>query len=278
VIATIHDVIPLILPEYGGSLPMRLYLRLISAAARKATVILTDSECSRQDIARVLGIPHERIRVIQLGVEERFRPDPHSPLAPELRARFGLAGPVIFNGPGLDVRKNVVGLIDAFARALPRLDPATKLIIAGRGHTGNTQLYPPLAPFIERAGIERNVVLTGAISEEEKLAFYQLADLYVFPSRYEGFGLPPLEAMACGTPVIAANTSSLPEVVGNGGVLVAPEPEPLAEAIVTVMRDPGLRAELARRGPEQAASFSWRRTAAETRAVYREVLAGTPRR
>ena len=273
-ISTIHDVIPLIFPVYAESLVMQIYLRLTTAATRRATAIITDSSCSRRDIAHWLRIPHERIHVIPLAADERFQParDPESDR--RLRAQFDLPGPVIFNVGGLDRRKNLAVLVEAFARALPNLHPETRLVIAGRAHSGNERLYPALDPVIRSWGVRDRVVLTGAISEAEKLGFYRLADLYVFPSLYEGFGLSPLEAMACGTPVIAANGSSLPEVVGDGGLLVDPTPARLAAAMIPVLTDADLHHTLSRRALDQAAHFSWRKTGEMTVQVYRQVLAG----
>jgi glycosyltransferase involved in cell wall biosynthesis len=271
-VVTVHDVIPLLFPAYRASLAMRLYLRLVSRVARRADAVITDSEHSKRDIVRLLGLPAERISAIPLAADPRFRPASDPERLAELRRRFDLPGPVIFNVGGLDARKNLPALIEAFALALPDLDPATRLVIAGRPHTDNPRLYPPLEPVVRRFGLERLVVLPGAVSEEDKLGLYQLADLYVYPSLYEGFGLSPLEAMACGTPVIAANRSSLPEVVGDGGLLVEPEPGELARAIRRVLLDDRLREDLARRALERAAQFSWERTARETIAVYHQVL------
>lgn len=273
-IITIHDVIPLLFPEYGGSRQMRGYLRLVSNAARRADAIITDSECSRRDIVRLLHIPEELIHVIPLAVDESYGPSTSPEVELGLRERYGLPGPVIFNVGGLDVRKNLAVLIEAFAHALPELDPATRLVIAGRAHTGNDALYPPLEPVIERYGLEQHVVLTGAISENDKRALYNLADLYVYPSLYEGFGLSPLEAMACGTPVVSSSLSSLPEVVGTGGIQLEPTPGRLAAAIISVMNDEYLRRDLVHRSLAQASTFSWQRTAAMTREVYQEVLQG----
>ncbi|GBD15393.1 Mannosylfructose-phosphate synthase [bacterium HR26] len=271
-VVTVHDVIPLLFPAYRASLAMRLYLRLVSRVARRADAVITDSEHSKRDIMRVLGIPAERITAIPLAADPRFRPATDLARLAELRQRFDLPGPVIFNVGGLDVRKNLPALIAAFALALPDLDPATRLVIAGRPHAENPRLYPPLEPVVRRFGLEGHVVLPGAVSEEDKLGLYQIADLYVYPSLYEGFGLSPLEAMACGTPVIAANRSSLPEVVGDGGLLVEPEPGELARAIRQVLLDDRLREDLARRALKRAAQFSWERTARETIAVYYQVL------
>jgi glycosyltransferase involved in cell wall biosynthesis len=272
VIVTIHDVIPYVYPAYRSSASMRLYLRLISRATMNADAILTDSECSRRDIERYLGIDRERITVVPLAVDDQFRPMRDNESETELRERFNLPGPVIFNVGGLDVRKNVDSLVRAFAKSVPDLDPDTRLVIAGKGHTGNQRLYPPLEPLIAELGIGDQVVLPGRISEADKLRLYNLADLYVFTSVYEGFGLSPLEAMACGTPVICSNRSSLPEVVGDAGILVDPTPEKIAGSMSTVMNDHYLRRRLSAHGLEQAARFSWERTAEMTRAVYRRVL------
>ncbi len=271
-ITTIHDVIPLIFPIYAESLVMRMYLRLTGSAVRRARAVITDSNCSRRDIAHWLRIPQERIHVIPLAADERFHPA-HDPESDQrLRSRFSLPGPVIFNVGGLDARKNLAVLVEAFARALPQLNPDTRLVIAGRAHSGNERLYPSLEPVIRVWGVRDQVILTGAISEEEKLGLYRLADLYIFPSLYEGFGLSPLEAMACGTPVIASNRSSLPEVVGNGGLLVDPTPAKLAAAMIPVLTDQDLRDDMARRALDQAARFSWRKAGEMTCSVYRDVL------
>ena len=271
-IVTIHDVIPYVFPAYRSSASMRMYLRLVSRATRTADAVLTDSECSRRDIVRYLGIDRERITVIPLAVDEQYRPDHDQDAEAEIRERLGLPGPVIFNVGGLDVRKNVEALVRAFAAALPDLDPDTRLVIAGKAHTGNERLYPRLEPIIDELGVSEHIVLPGRISEADKLRLYNVADLYVFTSLYEGFGLSPLEAMACGTPVICSNRSSLPEVVGDAGVLVDPTPQKVAGSISTVMNDHYLRRRLSAQGLEQAARFSWERTASMTRDVYWRVL------
>ncbi len=271
-IVTIHDLIPMILPDYGGSAAMRMYLRLVVPAARRARLILTDSECSKRDIVRLLHVPPDHVRSIPLAVDETFQPHSNPGGEAELRARYGLDGPVIFNVGGLDVRKNLSLLIEAFARALPDLDPATQLVIGGQAHTGNSKLNPSLEPVIRKFGLEARVKLTGRISDDEKLVFYQISDLYAYPSLYEGFGLTPLEAMACGLPVVAANRSSLPEVVGSGGLLIDPTPARFAAAMTTVLTDEPVRRDLTQKALAQAAKFSWKRTADETRAAYHDVI------
>lgn len=271
-VMTIHDLIPMILPEYGNSAAMRAYRVLVTGAAKRARLIVTDSACSRADIVRLLGISSERIRVIPLAAapEMRQRTDPEAEA--ELRARWQLSGPVIANFDGVDVRKNARSLIEGFGRALPQLPEGTKLVVAGIAHADNPRLYPPLGPIVERLGLDGRVVLPGRISDEDKVTLANLADLYVAPSLYEGFGFGPLEAMSCGLPVISSDKSSLPEVVGTGGLLVDPSAERLAAAIVSVMSDDQLRHSLVERGLRQAATFSWERTADQTMQAYQEAL------
>ena len=267
-VVTIHDVIPLIYPDYGGSTAMRLYLRVVLPAARRATLILTDSECSRGDIVRLLGVSAKRVRSIPLAVSDAFHPASDPAAEAEIRERFGLPGDVIFNVGGLDVRKNLATLIEAFGRAQSRLDAKTRLVIGGSAHTGNTTLYPPLEPVIQKWGLERQVILPGRISEADKLLLYRIARLYVYPSLYEGFGFTPLEAMACGLPVISSNRSSLPEVVGDGGLVVEPNADRISAAIVSLLTEEDLHRDLRQRALDQAARFSWARTARQTREAY----------
>lgn len=273
VVLTVHDVIPLVLPEYR-TLAMRLYLLLAIRAAHRAAAIITDSEASYRDIVRYLRVPAERVHVIPLAVDASYHaPACEAALLEGLRQRFGLQGPVIFNVGGFDVRKNLLMLLEAFAHALPALDPRTRLVIGGKPHSANSQRYPPLEPTIQRLGLVNHVVITGPLREEEKRALYYMADLYVYPSLYEGFGLSPLEAMACGTPVIVANRTSLPEVVGDAGVLVEPTAEAFAHEIVRLMQNTSLRRQLAERARRRAAAFTWERTAQQTWQVYEHVLA-----
>jgi glycosyltransferase involved in cell wall biosynthesis len=164
-------------------------------------------------------------------------------------------------------------LLEAFARVRTRLDESLQLVIAGAPHSDNPAVFPSLAPVIQRLGIERAVILPGRIAEEEKVALYQGAALYATPSLYEGFGLTALEAMACGVPTVAANRTSLPEVVGDGGLLVEPDAEAFAAAMFDILTNPARALELSANGMARAAAFTWQRTAQLTLAAYREVVA-----
>jgi glycosyltransferase involved in cell wall biosynthesis len=272
-VVTVHDTIPFVLPAYRASPAQRVRLAIVRRTIRQARLVLTPSHASAADIERVLGIAPDRIRVTPEAAGDEYHPvDPRSPEVVAVARRFGVRGRYIFNAGGLDVRKNLPVLLDAFARALPRLREPAQLVIAGAPHTANPVVYPPLAPLVERLGLGGSVVMTGFVTPADKLALYQGADLYVTPSLYEGFGLTALEAMACGVPVIAANRTSLPEVVGNAGLLVEPDSEVLAAAIVAVFGDDGKHQTLRARGLERAAGFGWERTARLTRRAFGEVV------
>ncbi|MCC6705725.1 MAG: glycosyltransferase family 4 protein [Thermomicrobiales bacterium] len=272
-VVTIHDAIPFSLPEYRSSAPMRAHLALMQRTTRRATLVLTPSQAAADDLHRLLTIPRHRIRVTPEAADATFRPLATGTLDERVVAKFGVRGAYIFNVGGLDVRKRVDLLIEAFAAARPDLPPDTQLVIGGRAHSGNPVIFPDLAPLIERLGLRDAVVLTGWLSDDEKLALYQGAAIYATPSIYEGFGLTPLEAMACGTPVIAADRTSFPEVVGDAGLLVEPTVDAWRAALIDLMNNDARRAVLARRGVERAATFSWRRTAEQTLEAYREAIA-----
>lgn len=274
-VVTIHDAIPLVLDHYAGGRVTRSYLKVVGRASRQAHLILTDSRHAAGDIAKHLGIPLDRIRPIHLAAGDEFTSangEMDDARIASMRERFGLEGPFVLNVGGFDQRKNLISLIEGFALARPKLDDGLQLVIVGSPHGGNRDLFPDIGPALDRHGLRERVTLTGFVSEEDKLDLYRAATAFVFPSMYEGFGLNPLEAMACGTPVIASNRSSLPEVVGDAGLSVDPTPRALAEAMVTLLNDEALRDDLRRRGLKRAAGFSWKETASQTIGAYHDVL------
>ena len=269
VVVTVHDVIPLVLPEYRRSRAMRAHLAVISRTVRRAAAVITPSRHAASDVVRVLGVDPKRVHVTPEAVDESMVPAMDiQALRPTLE-RLGVEGRYVFNIGGLDVRKGIPLLLEAFARVRREVDEPIQLVIAGAAHTGNPHVYPPIEPLIERLGLSHRVRLTGRVTGEEKLALYQGASAYVTPSSYEGFGLTALEAMACGVPVIAADRTSLPEVVGDAGLLVDLDAGAIADAMRRVLMDQGLATELRRRGSARAAMFSWRETARLTAEVYR---------
>lgn len=276
-VVTVHDVIPFVIPAYRASRAMQLHLAAMRRTVRRACLVIAPSHAAAADISGELGIEPERIRVTHEAAGEHFRPAADPAAARERVARFGITGRYIFNVGGLDVRKNVPVLLEAFARLRPRLSERVQLVIAGAPHSDNPAVFPPLEPVVRRLGVEDDVVFTGRVSEADKVALYQAADLYVTPSSYEGFGLTALEAMACGIPTIAANRTSFPEVVGDGGLLVEPDPGAIASLMEQVLTNPERAADLRARGLARAAEFSWERTARQTLEVYREAIGGTRR-
>lgn len=270
-VTTVHDLIPMLLPAYRGSPLVRGYTRLVARAARRAPLLLTDSLASARDIERLLHIPQDRVRAIYLATGPAYRPLSLDEWQPTL-ARLGVPTPYVLYLGGLDVRKNVTGLLHAWAHAREALT-GVRLVIAGGLPARDTPFTPDPRRIAAELGLEQIVHYTGWVAEEDKPALYAGALAFVFPSHYEGFGLPVLEALACGTPAIVGGGSSLDEIVGPGGLIVPPQDVgALAGALVELAQQPARRAELARRGLEHARRFSWKETARQTWQAYCEVL------
>ena len=272
-VVTIHDLVPLILPAYRGSLLVRLYTQLVTVAARKAKAIITVSQASQRDIVRHLHVPPERVHVTYEAVGEAFQPVEDKAQLAAIRQKYGLPERYLLYLGGFDQRKNLPALLSAFALLVNR-QPQARLVIAGQLPGRDSPLFPDPLRLVRELGVEERVIFTGWVSEDDKPVLFSGAAAFVFPSLYEGFGLPPLEAMACGTPVIASSRASLPEVVGEGGILVEPmDVEALAQAMEDLWVDEALRAELRQKALSQAARFSWKQTALDTLAVYGKVVA-----
>ena len=272
---TIHDLIPLLLHEYRGGPLVRLYTALVSTATHSAALMLTDSKASQRDITTHLGVPAERVRVVYLAADERYSPVP-TPEDARVRARYGLPQRyVLYLGGGFDVRKNVATALDTYRWVGPAIGKECPLVIAGRLPERDTPFTPdPRQLAREREIDERCVRFIGFVAEADKPALYRGAVALIFPSRYEGFGLPPLEALACGTPVVGSDASSIPEVVGDAGVLLPPDDaEGMAGALIQLATDEDFHTELRHRALAQAARFSWERTAQQTLAAYQDLAA-----
>ncbi|MDQ4075342.1 MAG: glycosyltransferase family 4 protein [Chloroflexota bacterium] len=269
-IVTVHDLIPMILPAYRGSALVRGYTSLVARAARYSDHILADSDASRRDILRLLAVAPERVTTVYLAADDRFHPQPPDAVA-AVQQKFNLPEHFALYLGGFDTRKNVPLLLEALARS----QEAWPLVIAGKLPQHHTPFTPDPRRLASELGVERRVHFTGWIEEEEKAPLLAAAALFVFPSRYEGFGLPILEAMACGTATLTTKVSSLPELAGAAAVLVPPDnAQALQEAMDHLMTDEVERATWAARGPTQAAHFSWERCAIETLQIYRSVVEG----
>ena len=262
-IATIHDLKPLVLnlDRPRPSLNERLLSMVIGDRWTRLDHVVTDSLCSQRDILRLLPITEDRVTVVNPGVDTQW-------FAPAARRDEGAgARPYVFCVAGDDPSKNVETLIDAFARLSQPVRERYDLVLAG-----DVRKRAGLSDRVARLGLTDRVLFPGPVSDERLLHLYRQARLFVFPSRYEGFGLPVLEAMACGCPVIASNASSLPEVVGDAGVLVEPDDvEGLSRELFSLLSDEGRWEDLRKRGLVRARQFSWDETARRMIEVYRRV-------
>lgn len=268
VITTVGDIIPLILPEYRGSLLVRGYMALVSRTLHQTSHILTFSQCSRQDVAAYFHIPAERITSILLAADERYTSEDRESAVREVAERYNLHSPFIYYVGGLDARKNIEVLIRACALLRQNTPAPFTLAIAGKPLGGDRRLFPDLDAIIAETGTG-DIVRRITVPHADGPLLYRACTIFAFPSRYEGFGLPPLEAMACGAPVVVSNSSSLPEVVEDAALVLPPDDvKGWAAALSHLLLDESLRDELRNRGLEQARRFSWKRVAEETVQTY----------
>jgi len=281
-VVTVHDLIPWALPTYRRGRALRLYLLLARVACRRAALLLTDSEASRSDVLRYFRVPPARVRTVLLGIEPEFALAPPAAEVATMRARFGLPVRYAFYIGGYDRRKDLPTLLRAWAAALPDLaapgEAPPVLVLAGRIPDPGP-LYPDLRALAAQLGLtdpdpaHAPLRLLGRVSEADKRLLLSGATLFPFPSRYEGFGYDPLEAMAAGVPVLATDRSALPEIVGEAGDLLPPGDVPAwTAALVRLWRDPAHHAARAARSRAQAARFDPARTAAATLAAYVDVM------
>jgi glycosyltransferase involved in cell wall biosynthesis len=272
-VVTVHDLVPLVVPGYHRSRQSAAYARFMAWTARKAAAIITVSDYSRQEIIRVLGVAEERIHVTYEAAGESFDTDQRPGELDRIRQKYGLPSRYILYLGGAERRKGLETLVRAWNDA-DRLmqDLETALVIVARFPPPDP-LYPDIPALARSLGL-RSVHFVEVVDEEDKPGLYRSALAFAFPSEYEGFGLPPLEAMACGTPVLTSDATSIPEVVGDAALLVPPgDISAWSSAMSRVAQSETLRAVLQSRGLKRAARFTWERTARETLAVYRQVLA-----
>jgi glycosyltransferase involved in cell wall biosynthesis len=271
-VVTIHDILPLILP-WAFPLKHRLVSRVaLSRIRHQADGILVPSTTVKHDVIERLHVPENRIFVVPWGCEEQFQPTGDPVHFQGMKERYGLPDRYILFVGTLEPRKGVSTLLQAFAILGPgQLDGDVKLVIAGGRGWG----YAHLLSSQEALVLHNNVVFTGFIDEVDLPHLYRGALMFVYPSVHEGFGLPILEAMACGTPVITSTTSSMPEVAGHAAILVEPNiPEALAADITQMLRDDTQREELRRRGIGRAREYTWQAVARQTLRVYRTLAEG----
>ena len=271
-VVTIHDCIHLRFPQYLPSTLGYAYARgQMWTATHRAARVITVSEASKRDILHYFHIPESRIEVIYNAIDDRFWQEPPADEVARVRERYRLTDPFVLYTGNIKPHKNLERLIEAFhllRQNSPNLSNVQLLIIGDE-----ISKYATLRRAVHRHKLHKHVRFFGFVPDQTLAALYRLADVFVFPSLYEGFGLPPLEAMASGTPVITSNVSSLPEVVGDAAIMIDPhDPKAIAEAMHRVLTDPGLRADLRARGLARAREFSWERSIKRVREIYDEVM------
>ena len=268
VIVTCHDLISIFFPENLPLASRLFYSKWEPFSYRKAAKIIAISEHTKRDLIAFLKIPENDIRVIHLAASRDFQPIKTQKTLKRVQKKYRTGPEYILDVGTLEPRKNLAFLVRAYALAVREGIKANLVITGKRGW-----YFEGLFKLVDELSLGDKVIFTGYVAEKDLPALYSGAQAFVFPSLYEGFGLPPLEAMACGTPVISSNTSSMPEVIGKAGILISPKDERVwAKNIVKILQDRGLAQTLSKMGLRQAKKFSWDASARKTIEVYQEVL------
>ena len=270
-VTTVLDVIPLLYPVYQGGALTSLYTSLVSTAARGSNRVITISETAKVDIEEQLGIAEERIAVTYLAPDDRFHPRLGSDHDEAVREKYDLPERFVLYLGGFDWRKQVNNLLLAYTFVGEADGDAFPLVIAGREPEYDDKLFPDLREYARRLNVEDYLRWIGFVDEADKPALYRLANVFVCPSLYEGFGLTALEAMASGTPVVASNAIAFEEVLEDAAYIVD-NPRAMAGAIIALLIQQPLRDAMINQGLALASRYSWRNTALETLAVYEEVM------
>jgi glycosyltransferase involved in cell wall biosynthesis len=274
-VCTIHDVIQVALPEYRGGLRQHAYFSLVRSGALNAAAVMTDSAFSKQDIVKHLGLQAERIHVAALAVEPRFTPAQAWEELTRVRAAYDLPESYVLYLGGFDRRKNIETLFQVYAWCGESIGDDYPLVITGTADDvaySNEGVRMTLGQMATDLQIEGDVRFIGRPPDVDKPALYAMARAFLYPTLYEGFGLPALEAMASGVPVVGSNASSVAEVVGNSGMLVDPlDARAMSGALIATCIQDELHERLRARAMLRASEYSWQRTAYETLAVLRGV-------
>jgi len=267
-LVTVHDLSCIRHPECFGFFRRNYYRAAIGRGAQLADAVIADSASTRADLIELARVPPDRVSVVPLGVEPEMRPVRDEQTLQSVRDKYSLPTQFLLFIGTIEPRKNIVRIIESFASIADRVPH--HLVIAGR----KGWKYHDVFRSVDRLQLRSRVHFAGRIDESDVAALYSLADIFVWPSLYEGFGLPVLEAMACGAPVVTSDCSSLPEVVGNAALTVDPfSTDDIAKAIMRLVEDAPLRGELIAKGFVRASELTWRRTAASTLLVYEQLCA-----
>ena len=273
-VVTVHDLAFLEHPEYAVPELAAYLKKVVPEAVEAADVVASVSQTTRQTLIEHFQTPLEKITLVPNGIRAYFRRITDPVLLEATRHKFGLKSPLVLGVGTQEPRKNHLGLIKAFHKAVSTGNKSTRpamLALAG----GSGWLYEETEQIVAELKLEKKVRFLGHVSDLELMMLYSLADVFVFPSFYEGFGVPPLEAMACGTPVITSNTSSLPEVVGDAAIMVNPHKiNEIASAINRVLENKQLQEDLRQKGYTRAAHFTWVRSAQKMLSIYTQLYEG----
>ncbi len=268
-IITIHDMAYKYYPENIHPTMYKYLSRNLYDHAQRAHAIIADSECTKRDVMKFLEIPSEKIQVIYSGVNSMFRPIHDTSILNRIRRKYHLPSKIILFVGTLEPRKNIVGLIQAYKELIRDLKSNYSLVIVG----GKGWAYKDIFKTVGDLKIKDRIVFTGYVPDEDLPAIYNLGDVFVYPSFYEGFGMPVVEAMACGVPVITSNLSSLPEVGGDAVLYVSPgQTEEIAHTIKSILTDEKLRVSLKEKGLIRSKSFTWENAARQVLKVFDTVM------
>jgi glycosyltransferase involved in cell wall biosynthesis len=267
-VITIHDLNFLLYPEFLTP-ESASYYGQIDQAVRNCDHIIAVSESTKRDIIRLTGAPENKITVVYEAAHPSYRPIRDEGFLQQVRGKFKLTQPFILFVSTIEPRKNVSRLLEAFRYLLDSYHSDANLVLAGEKGWLSDEVFA----LVEKLGLQERVRFLGRVSPEDLLGLYNAASVLVHPAFYEGFGLPPLEAMACGTPVVVSNRSALPEIAGDAALLVDPtDVEGMAVAIWRLLTDKALHQQMSEKGLKRAGHFSWTRAAQETLEIYRRLL------
>lgn len=270
-VMVVHDIIPRLFPEYLGTFTRKLHWSAVERGVRKADHVIAVSETTKADLVSELGIPEERIAVAYPDCDPSFRREEDPADTARVMKKYALDPGYIYHGGGLEIRKNAEGLLRAYARLRKDHADAPQLVISGKVFPPGNRLATDVWGIVRELGLEESVTVLGFVPEEDLPALYRGASIFVYPSLYEGFGLPILEAFASGTSVIAGRAGSVPEIAGDAALLVDPtRTDEIASGMARLHGDPALRAELAEKGKRRAEDFSWNSFLETTTRVIRD--------
>lgn len=267
-VITLHDIIPYKMPETVGPSYLKIFLEQIPKIISQCDGIITVSNFSKEDIMKEFDYPGEKIFVTHLAPEDIYKPKDKRLSKELVKKLYGIEDDYILYIGGFSPRKNILGLIEAFSKVVLKFRRNIKLVIAGKKGIS----YERYRNKAESLGILDKVIFPDFIPIEHLPFLYSAAELFTYPSFYEGFGLPPVEAMACGTPVIASNTTSIPEIIGNNAILINPwDTDELFEAMLRVLEDSSLKESLINKGFIRSSELSWNSTALQTIKAYNKI-------